>query len=135
MVQPATTDGRAGGGGSTAAMRGVGRGDGSGVRNGAVVCGADIEPVTSAVACSSRSEILAIWVCAVLLACSRLAFSVVTSLPSRSIDCCIALFCSMVATSGRAGVEYPPLASAPTTAPSAAANVTDCLLYTLTLPT
>ena len=54
---------------------------GSGVPGlGAVVCGAEIEPVTSALACSRRSEILAIWLCADLFACSRLAFSVVISL-------------------------------------------------------
>ena len=108
-------------------MRGCGRGAGSGVSTGAVVCGADIEPVISAVAWSRRSEILAICTCADLLACSRLAFSVVISLPSRAIDCCIALFCSIAATSGFAGtgVENPPLASAPTTAPSAAAKVTE----------
>src|ERR1035441_1642120 len=102
MVQPATTDGRAGGAGSTAAICCGGRGNGSG----AVVCGADIEPVISVLACFRRSEILTIWLWADWFACSRPARSVVISLPSRAIDCCIALFCSMAATSGRAGVEY-----------------------------
>ncbi len=87
-------------------MRGCGRGAGSGVSTGAVVCGAAIEPVISAVAWSRRSEILASCTCADLLACSRLAFSVVISLPSRAIDCCIAWFCSIAATSGFAGTAW-----------------------------
>ena len=127
MVQPVTTGTRAGGGSCGAATRWAGRGIGSGAITGVAVFGAAIEPVISAVACSRRSEILAICVWAALLVCSRLAFSVLTSLPRRAIDCCIALFCSIAARSALAGAgaENPPLATAPTTAPSAAANVTE----------
>ena len=126
MVQPGTTGMRAGGGGSTAAMRGAGRGTGSGVALGAVVCGAEIEPVISAAACSRRSEILAI--CAVrrlvgLLEARLQRGDFLAELGDRLLH---RLVLFDAATSGCArGVEKPPLASAPTTAPSAAANVTE----------
>src|SRR5580704_19424729 len=105
MVQPVTIAVRLGGMASAAAICGRGNGNGAatGAGMGATVWGAEIEPVISALDCSSRSEILAIWLCAALLVASRLAFSVVTSLPSWAIDCCIALFSSIVATSGLAG--------------------------------
>src|SRR5665213_1017344 len=134
MVQFATTGVRLGGGASTEAIRGRGVGNGAaavagkgackGACKGAAVCGAEIDPVISALACSSFSEILAIWLCAVLLAASRFAFSVVTSLPSLASDCCIALLSAMAAVSGLGGAWDPPLASAPMMAPSAAAKVT-----------
>jgi hypothetical protein len=53
-----------------------------------------------------------------------LVFSAAISLFSLAIDCCIALFSLIMATSGLADGGDPPLASAPITAPRAAAKVT-----------
>ena len=121
---PAPPAMRAGGGGSTAAKRCAGRGTGSGAapradrlrrRNRAGDLGG------LAARAGRRS-----WRSACAPSCSpasRFVFSVVISLSSLAIDCCIALLCSMAATSGLAGGgDDPPLASAPITAPSAAAK-------------
>ena len=92
---------------------------------GGTVCGGVTEPVMSAPSRGRRSLILANWLCADLLAASKLAFRLVISLERRATDCCVALFSSRPATSTEAGLEKPPVVVAPATAPTAAAIATE----------
>src|SRR3974390_519710 len=134
MIQSKTTGGRAGAFGSTAATRCAGFGSGAGD----TIFGAEIEPVMSAASrlkrSASASVILTICAYVVSLAASTVVFGVARPFESRAMVCRIALLSSTRATSLCAGgASTPRAATAPTTAPKAAANVPEAASNALRL--